>query len=59
VAATLASLATVLHAHGIAGPDDLDTDGRMTSIRDEAPRLNSQLLGLTTVAGWATKRRNT
>jgi hypothetical protein len=59
LAATLACLASVLHAHGIAGPGDLDAGGRMTAIRDEAQRLNSQLLGLTTVAGWATKRRNT
>jgi SAM-dependent methyltransferase len=55
MAATLASLAPVLHAHGIAGPDDLDAGGRMTSILDEVQRLNSQLLGMTTVAGWATR----
>jgi SAM-dependent methyltransferase len=54
-AAILASLAPVLQAHGITGPDDPGDGGRMTAIRDEAERLGSQLLGMTTVAGWATR----
>ena len=56
LAATLTGLAPVLHAHGIAGPDDLDIGGRMTAMQDQARPLNSQLIGLTTVAAWATKR---
>lgn len=57
--ATMASLAPVLHAHGIVGPDDLDVDGRLTAMRDQAQRLNSQLIGLMTVAAWATKQPST
>jgi hypothetical protein len=54
--ASYASLAPVLPAQGIVGPDDLDIGGRMTAMQDQARPLNSQLIGLTTVAGWVTKR---
>jgi hypothetical protein len=56
ITATLASLAPVLRAKGIAGPDDLDDGGRLAAIRHQAPRFDSQLLGLMSVAAWATRQ---